>query len=130
MQRFGRILYVNKGKRVYFGKVGAHLLEIKAVYDHLFLVRPYSCASVSWRFSKEGRLELIDTKLLGGIDNKPRHILKISFEELPKEWNQAGAVLENMPEEVMYSLNYQFPDLSRKTDLQKLLSTATEKHLM
>lgn len=48
------------------------------------------------------------------MDGKPEHILKIFLEGLPKDWNQAGALLENMPDDVIYSLNRDFFSLSRE----------------
>lgn len=118
--KFNAILRLNKNKRSYFGRAGSHLLQIKVVYDHLFLIRPYSSASLSWRFNQEGRLELIDSKNLSDR-SFAENILKVESENLSRNWNSADVILRNVPDELSCSISSEFYILPRDNKFDELI---------
>lgn len=83
-------------KRDYVGLVDETLVQAAPVYDHIFLSRLYGKQTkqggcrirVSWRFNQEGRIDLIDTKIVKTPDRRfigsIRHLLRV------KEYNEAG----------------------------------------
>jgi hypothetical protein len=111
--RLERILAFNKGKRTYTGRAGDIPVQVKVVFDHLFVTRFYRGASLSYRFNQEGRLELIDSRELHSSNENAVHVLRILCKRLPKDWTEAEALLESMPDYLVYSINPNFQNLPR-----------------
>ncbi|RMD67082.1 hypothetical protein D6817_02570 [Candidatus Pacearchaeota archaeon] len=91
-------------KREYCGLANGVRVNVKAVYDHIFIMRYYASRrkrshglKLSWRFNRAGRLELIDALLYP--KRKSVGLSKIFAEE--EEWAVARATrLERMPWEM------------------------------
>lgn len=92
-------------KRMYLGSAGRTRLQVKFAYDHLFLSEPYfNRIVISWRFNEEGRIELIDGRIISkeksSKANSIFHLLKTISSSTNKEWWKADADFHTLPEEV------------------------------
>ncbi len=112
-------------KRSYLGRERMKKLQIKVVYDHLFLTESYyRTINISWRFNEEGRLELVNAKVMSR-DSEPKgkndiyHLIKAPMDNPNKAWNSSEIELYSLPEEIS-CVNEGFYYLSTEEQYNKL----------
>ena len=107
---------LESGKYDYVGHIGSYFLQAVIAYDHLFLTRVYSGEfharkgkiKISNRFNSEGRLDLIDAKLIRSLDahmdGAIRHLVTIDgYRTLSKDWQTAPLLyLSCIPKEMIF----------------------------
>ena len=121
-------------KRIYVGYIGDLPLEVKPVYDHVFLSTFY-CGKyksnetrfkISHRFNHEGRIDLVDAYLTQCLDpllsGAVRHLITIDgFQNIKKNWQKAEAFfLPCLPFEMIF-YEPDFLRLEKRTRYQSLM---------
>jgi len=108
-------------KRDYTGMAGKSKLRVIAVSDHFFLSRVYGGKiKLSWRFNREGRIDLVDAMLFP--QNNVKHLVIVEGYSRNKEvgWNESTALYYPLPREAE-ALNPGFSLLDKKAQYQSLL---------
>jgi hypothetical protein len=91
-------------KREYTGMSGNYQVVVRVVYDHIFLSRKYGrrdqpAIKVSWRFNEDGRIDLIDGRLLP--EKTVHHIISVKdFESIETDWTDADAYYGRLPDRI------------------------------
>ena len=110
----------DQGRRNYCGMVKRSKVIVSPVYDHFFLQRKYQKGSnrvkVSWRFNREGRLELIDATTFP--KRKVTHVINSDKMGKDPEWYSSGARYVMIGE--LDILNPGFATLGLKSKLESL----------
>ncbi|MBI2498844.1 hypothetical protein HYV88_01220 [Candidatus Woesearchaeota archaeon] len=128
-------------KREYVGMADNTKVRVIPVFDHLFLSRTYreqrenqqvksNAIKVSWRFNKEGRIDLVDYMLFS--DYKPGHVLVVNnYQRIHPPWLSAEAIHYPLPEETSL-LNRTFRDLPFERKYEHLLryGHSTARHVI
>jgi len=109
-----------QGKRDYVGMSGNTKIRITPVYDHFFLSRVYSGQlKLSWRFNKEGRIDLVDAMLFP--QNEILHLIGVhNFTETKLDWEYKN-VWYNPLSKRFDVLNPGFKDLSSIKQYESVL---------
>ncbi|MBT5021319.1 hypothetical protein HON01_00745 [Candidatus Woesearchaeota archaeon] len=86
------------GKHDYVGMSGSSRVRITRVYDHMFLSRIYQrTMKLSWRFNKEGRLDLVDAMLFQK-NNKIVNLINMrGYGGNDLNWIESEAKLTKLP---------------------------------
>ncbi len=109
-----------EGRRDYVGMSGRAKIRVTCVYDHLFVSRVYGGKfKLSWRFNKEGRLDLVDSMLFP--ENKVFPIMKFEgFDRERNAWETRRAFYEPFPEEICF-VNPGFVHLGKTKQYESLM---------